>query len=156
MKILRASLASNSATSYLVSTPPVPANIPIITPQCEQPEPFSEPNWDTLLASNTANVDVEDLTNKVQELQAGLRMVRDCLRAKEAVIESAHATNVVLELTCQRQRNILHRKDEEKLQKKDKHQQHGKILIFDGHFSSLFFTYLSLFRPFSGPTYFNS
>ena len=36
------------------------------------------------------------------------------------------------------------------------HQQHGKILIFDGHFSSLFFTYLSLFRPFSGPTYFNS
>lgn len=47
-------------------------------------------------------------------------MARDCIRAKEAVVESAHATNVVLELTCQRLRNTLNRKEEEKLQKKDK------------------------------------
>ena len=30
----------------------------------------------------------------------------------------------------------------------DSHQQHGKILIFDGNFSSLFVTYFALFRAF--------
>ena len=29
-----------------------------------------------------------------------------------------------------------------------RHQQHGKILIFDGNFSSLFVTYFALFRAF--------
>ena len=120
MKILRASLTSNSATSYLVSTSPVPMNIPIITPQHEQPEPFSEPDWDALLAPQITCMGAEELVCETEKLRRGLQMARDCLRAREAVIESAHATNVVLELTCQRQRNALHRKEEEKLQKKDK------------------------------------
>ena len=120
MKILRASLTSDSATSYLVSTSPTPANIPIITPQCERPEPFTEPEWDCLLAPQITSMGAEDLAHEVNKLRRGLVMARDCLRARDAVIESAHATNVVLELTCQRQRNSLHRKEEEKLQKKDK------------------------------------
>lgn len=120
MRILRNNLASNSATSYLIPTSSIPTNIRIITPQREQPEPFSEPDWDTMLTSNITHLEVDDLIFEVEELRRGLQMARDCIRAREAVIESAHATNVVLELTCQRLRNTLNRREEEKAQKKDK------------------------------------
>jgi hypothetical protein len=120
IRILRNNLASSSATSYLIPTSSIPTNIRIITPQREQPEPFSEPDWDTLLTSNITHLEVDDLVLKVEELRRGLRMARDCIRAREAVIESAHATNVILELTCQRLRNTLNRRAEEKAQKKDK------------------------------------
>lgn len=103
MKILRASLASSSSASYLVSSSPITADAHIITPQREEPEPYLEPDWNSLLNTNAAYREEEDLLRKVDELQRGLLLVRDCLRAREAVIESAHATNVVLELTCQRQ-----------------------------------------------------
>ena len=65
-------------------------------------------------------MDINDLVHEVTKLWRGLVMAQDCLHARDAVIENAHATDVVLELTCQRQRNSLHRKEEEKLQKKDK------------------------------------
>jgi hypothetical protein len=120
MKVLRASLASTSSTSYLVSGSPIAADSRIIAPQREVPEPFVEPDWDFLLDSDAGYLGEEDLVQKVKELQGGLLMARDCLRAKDAVIESAHATNVVLELTCQRQRTTLHQKEATKLEKKDK------------------------------------
>jgi hypothetical protein len=52
-------------------------------------------------------------------------MACNCLHAKDAVIKSAHATNVVLELTCQRQQTTLHQKEATKLEKKDKHTLFG-------------------------------
>jgi len=103
MKVLRASLASSSSASYLVSGSRISANVHIITPQREKPEPFLEPDWNLLLDPGIAHLGEEDLVHKVNELQRGLLLARDCLRAREAVIESAHATNVILELTCQRQ-----------------------------------------------------
>ena len=121
MKILRASLASTSSSSYLVSSSPVTADARIIAPQREEPEPFTEPDWNSLLDLDLAHPEEGDLLHKVKELQSGLMMARDCLWAREAVIESAHATNVILELTCQRQQTTLHRKEAAKLEKKDKH-----------------------------------
>ena len=106
--------------SYLISTSPTLANIPIITLQRKQPEPFAEPEWDHLLASQITLMGVNDLVHEVNELRRGLVMARDCLHARDAVIESTHATNVILELTCQHQRNSLYQKEEGKLQKKDK------------------------------------
>jgi hypothetical protein len=120
MKILRASLASSSSTSYLASSSLVTADARIITPQREEPEPFFEPNWASLLNPNTAHLGEEDLVCKVKELQRGLASARDCIRAREAVIEGTHATNIILELTCQRQRTTLHRKEAAKLEKRDK------------------------------------
>jgi len=125
MKVLRASLASDSKTSYLVSGSPATGDMRIITPHREQPEPFLEPSWSTLLNSSIGHMDTEELLHEVEKLRRGLQMARDCIRAREAVIESAHATNVVLELTCQRQRVALYRKETEKLQKKDKRSLFG-------------------------------
>lgn len=120
MKILRAGLASDSKTSYLVSSYPVTGETRVIMPQRERPEPFSEPSWSTLLDPDVGHLDQGGLIQEVIKLRGGLQMARDCIRAGEAVIESAHATNVVLELTCQRQRLALNWKKTEKLQKKDK------------------------------------
>ena len=120
MKVLRASLASSSSASYLVSGSRISADARVITPQREEPEPFLEPDWNSLLDPGVAHLGEEDLVRKVNELQRGLLLARDCLRAREAVIESAHATNIILELTCQRQRATLHRKEEAKLEKRDK------------------------------------
>ena len=125
MKVLRAGLASDSKTSYLVSSSPATGDMRIISPCREQPELFAEPSWNTLLNSNIGHMDAEELLHEAEKLRAGLRMARDCIRAREAVVESAHATNVVLELTCQRQRVALYRKETEKLQKKDKRSLFG-------------------------------
>jgi len=100
MKVLRASLASATSTSYLVSSSPITADAHIITPQRKEPKPFSEPDWSSLLDPDVTHLGEEGLVHKVNELQRGLLLARDCLRATEAVIESAHATNVILELTC--------------------------------------------------------
>ena len=120
MDVLKASLMSSASTSYLVPPFPVMARGPLIAPQREEPEPFSEPDWESLLNPNFTHLGERDLIQKVRELQVRLKLARDGLRAREAVIESAHATNVILELTCQRQRTALHQKESIKLEKKDK------------------------------------
>ena len=120
MKILRAGLTSSSSTLYLVSSSPILADAQVITPQRKQPEPFKEPDWDVLLNPDVTRLKIEGLVHKVKNLQRGLQMAQDCIRAREAVIESAHATNIILELTCQRQQTTLNQKEVHRSEKKDK------------------------------------
>lgn len=120
MNVLRASLKSNSSTSYLVSDSSIPLKSHIITPQQEVPEPFPEPDWKALLEIDPTQLELGELKQAVRELQRGLHMARDCVRAREAVVESAHATNVILELTCQCQRAALYQKEAKKQEKVDK------------------------------------
>ena len=106
MQILRASLSLTSSTSYLVPPFPVMVSDPIIAPQRKEPEAFSKLDWDSLLDPNITYLGEEDLIQKVKDLQAGLMLARDGLRAREAVIKSTHATNVIPELTCQCQADV--------------------------------------------------
>ena len=116
---------SSASTSYLVSPFPVMARGPLIAPQREEPKPFSKPDWESLLNPNFTHLGERDLIQKVRELQVGLKLARDGLQAREAVIESAHTTNVILKLTCWCQRTALHQKESIKLEKKDKHTLFG-------------------------------
>ena len=120
MDVLRASLMLSALTSYLVPPFPVTARDPLIAPQHEEPKPFSKPNWESLLNPNFTHLGERELIQKVRELQVGLKLVRDGLQARKAVIESAHTTNVILELTCQHQRTAQHQKESVKSEKKDK------------------------------------
>ena len=46
----------------------VVANTQIITPQHEQPEPFSEPDWSILLNSNITHLEEDNLISEVEKL----------------------------------------------------------------------------------------
>ncbi|KAF9651307.1 hypothetical protein BDM02DRAFT_3184567 [Thelephora ganbajun] len=125
MNVLQASLMSNSATSYLVSGSPIPQDAHVITPQPKVPEPFPEPDWEMLLNLDITHLGTDNLTHTVSKLQRGLQMARDCICTREAIIKSAHATNVILELTCQHQQAAPHQKEAKEQEKIDKHTLFG-------------------------------
>lgn len=121
MRIFHRSLASSSSCSYLISKEPVTSETRIIQPVFERPPIVPEPDWSLIQRGAVEGwSSKERMASKIDELTRSLKAARNQIKAREAVIEGANATIVVLDLTSQRFRAALAVKEKESAKEKNK------------------------------------
>ncbi|KAJ7697931.1 hypothetical protein B0H16DRAFT_1349865 [Mycena metata] len=122
MRMMTSALASTSSGSFLVGPAQVTSVSRIPAPVLEGPPSLAPPNWDHLAVPDDA---VEGLTWKelieyAKGMKNDLRNSQQQIRARDGIIESAHATIVVQNLHVEKQSQALHAKETKKKTKREK------------------------------------
>ncbi|KAJ7809841.1 hypothetical protein B0H14DRAFT_2269186, partial [Mycena olivaceomarginata] len=117
MRFMTSALAPTSSGSFLVSKNPVTSQSRLPAPVLEAaPTTIAQPDWTSLRLSDQ---DLEGMS-KHQLLEATKKMWQNLgaanqqIAARDGIIESSHATIVLQNVFCERQRQALHAKENKK------------------------------------------
>ena len=117
MHILHKSFASNSTTSYLVSSEPINSSLDLIKPVHEKPYFTEEPDWSLIqrpMMGDLNQLPREKLLERCLALEVSLNRAKCQICARDTVIEASRATAAILELHAQKLRTALHMKEEDR------------------------------------------
>ena len=112
VRTLRASLASSSIGSYLVSKPRIDSLTKPISPVIERQPYLREPNWG-LLRTPTAppeRVSMESVKQENLLLRTNLKLAYDQISAARSINEAANAQLIVQHVQASRMNTALHEK----------------------------------------------
>jgi DDE superfamily endonuclease len=126
MRILSTSLATTSSGSFLIQKPPIVSSQVIAPPVIEHPPPLAEPDWALLSTPADKGAGHETLESRIGALTTSLKLSRQHILARDAIIEGAHATMVVQSIYCDRLNETLNTRE------KKKQTDRNRLLFPDG------------------------
>ncbi|TEB24267.1 hypothetical protein FA13DRAFT_1638841, partial [Coprinellus micaceus] len=126
MRLMSANLAQTSST-YLISKAPITsADLPF-KPVLEAPPPLPEPNWSLATVPVKGYQSRAQMEAHINELTQSLRHAQDHIKARNLIIEGAHAQLVVQDMNLHAQNRVIEA-CEKKTKKSDR-----TILFPHGH-----------------------
>ena len=125
IRSLYTALGATQSGSFLISKDPMSSSTPIILPVLERPpSSIPQPNWGLIKSPAKSWRSHETLKMENTALRDSLRQAQTKVRARNLVIEGAHAQLVYQNLHLQKTINALNNKEN--------HKKNNRALLFDG------------------------